>query len=327
MLRTRHLWSAAAVLTLSCLSASAQPAPAPPAKPIAATVNTQPIYESALLPGLSRVPAERKAEARVELLNYLIDNSLVDQYLTQFQVKVEKADVDKKVEEIKAEIKRTQNKEFAQFLIDVKLSEADLREQIFNDLRWEKFATAQATDKVLADLFNGNKDLFDGGMVRARHILLTPADAKAADAAVAQLRAIKLEIETAVAAELAKTPTGPDAEKARIKLTDEKFAAKAKELSVCPSGKSAGGDLGLFHRGGDMVEPFARVAFALKPYQMSDAVKTQFGYHLILVTDRKPGTDVKFEDVKTAVKEVYYDKLREAIVEQQHARRRSKLCR
>ena len=65
-----------------------------------------------------------------------------------------------------------------------------------------------------------------------------------------------------------------------------------------------------------MVEPFARTAFALKPYEMSDVVKSQFGCHLILVTDRKPGKEVKLEEVKDEVKEVYYDRLREAIIAQ-----------
>jgi peptidyl-prolyl cis-trans isomerase C len=63
-----------------------------------------------------------------------------------------------------------------------------------------------------------------------------------------------------------------------------------------------------------MVEAFAKAAFALQPYQMSDMVQTQFGYHLILVTDRKPGTDVKFEDAKEMVRELYCERLREAIV-------------
>ncbi len=65
-----------------------------------------------------------------------------------------------------------------------------------------------------------------------------------------------------------------------------------------------------------MVEPFAQAAFALKPYQMSAVVQTHLGYHLILATDRKPGKDVKFEDVKIKeeVKEVFFDRLRELMV-------------
>ena len=63
-----------------------------------------------------------------------------------------------------------------------------------------------------------------------------------------------------------------------------------------------------------MVEPFARAAFALKPYQVSDPVTTEFGVHLIMAVDHKPGKDVKFEDVKPFVQEVYGDRLREAIL-------------
>jgi len=61
-----------------------------------------------------------------------------------------------------------------------------------------------------------------------------------------------------------------------------------------------------------MVDAFAQTAFALKPYQMSDVVQTQFGYHLILATDRKPGKDVKFEDVKEeSERSFFHERLRD----------------
>ena len=71
----------------------------------------------------------------------------------------------------------------------------------------------------------------------------------------------------------------PDAEKA------EKFAELAKEKSDCPSG-SKGGDLGFFTHG-QMVKEFDEAAFALPIGKISDVVKTQFGFHVILVTDKK----------------------------------------
>ena len=78
-----------------------------------------------------------------------------------------------------------------------------------------------------------------------------------------------------------------DGEKKRQTLLDEAFAALAKEKSACPS-KLKGGDVDWFQGVGFMVEPFSRAAFALKPFEMSEPIKTPFGYHLILVTDRKP---------------------------------------
>lgn len=57
------------------------------------------------------------------------------------------------------------------------------------------------------------------------------------------------------------------------------FEALAKEHSLCPSGKS-GGDLGEFGRGA-MVESFEEAAFALQVGEVSEPVRTQFGFHLI----------------------------------------------
>ena len=65
-----------------------------------------------------------------------------------------------------------------------------------------------------------------------------------------------------------------------------------------------------------MVETFSKAAFALKPYGTMDIVKTPFGYHLILATDRRPGLETKFEDVKAEVKDLFCARLRESICAQ-----------
>ncbi len=83
----------------------------------------------------------------------------------------------------------------------------------------------------------------------------------------------------------AKLALVPEAEKAA------KFAEIAKEKSDCPSG-SKGGDLGFFTHG-QMVKEFDAAAFALPVGKISDVVKTDFGYHLILVTDKKAAVEAK----------------------------------
>ena len=66
------------------------------------------------------------------------------------------------------------------------------------------------------------------------------------------------------------------------------FAELAKKFSEDDSNNSKGGDLDFFGRGA-MVPEFDQVAFALQPGQVSDAVKTQFGYHIIKLTEKRAG--------------------------------------
>ncbi|MDD3420581.1 MAG: peptidylprolyl isomerase [Candidatus Gastranaerophilales bacterium] len=63
------------------------------------------------------------------------------------------------------------------------------------------------------------------------------------------------------------------------------FSQAAQEFSLCPSGEE-GGDLGYFDRG-MMVPEFEDAAFSLPIGQLSQPVRTEFGWHLILVTDRR----------------------------------------
>jgi peptidyl-prolyl cis-trans isomerase C len=302
------------------------PAPtAAPAMPkvsptqVAVTVNNEPIYEIAVQRALEKVPPARRADARASLLDYLIDNLLIDQSLRAAGYSVPVADIDKRVGEMKAELKKV-GKDFDKMLAEFQTTEAELRTHIGADLRWVKYASAQANDKVVQDYFAANKDMFDGSAVRARHILVTPAakDDKAAAAAVEQLKQTKKAIEGEVEAALAKLPANTDKlarEKARGDAVVEAFSRHAKARSDCPT-KERGGDVSWFQKAGYMVQPFSEAAFRLAVNQISDPVQTPFGYHLILVTERKPGRDVKFEEVKEPVKEVYFERLREGLAGQ-----------
>src|SRR6266478_2845367 len=81
-------------------------APAFAQQPPAATVNGQPVTEVAVQRGLKRVPPAEHAKARPEILNYLIDNVLIDQYLTAQKIAVDPKEVEARVAEIKNEVKK-----------------------------------------------------------------------------------------------------------------------------------------------------------------------------------------------------------------------------
>lgn len=78
------------------------------------------------------------------------------------------------------------------------------------------------------------------------------------------------------------------------------FDVVAKERSICPSAPQ-GGDLGFFSKG-QMVPEFEAVAFAMeKPGAVSEPVKTQFGWHFILLEEKKPSSVMPYEEVKPQI--------------------------
>jgi peptidyl-prolyl cis-trans isomerase C len=315
MRRMRPFRWAASILALAGTSVAADPL-APAAG--GAVVNGVVISEAAVDRQLQRVAPARRVESRGPILDNLIENVLLDQYLAQLPAcAVKKEEIEKGVDELRTEVK-AQGKDLADLLKFRQMSEAELREQIAAELRWTKYTAEQVSDAKLQALFDKEKELFDGTLVRASHILLTPKldDPKEVEAATAELRKVKREVEAKAAEGAAKLPADADKlarEKKRRELLEEGFGAAAKEQSQCPSAKQ-GGDVEYFQRAGKMVEPFAKAAFGLQPGQMSDVVQTQFGLHLILVTDRKPGLEIKFADVKDDVKEELTGRIRDDLL-------------
>ncbi len=293
---------------------------APEARPTgtAATVNGQVIPEVAVYRALRQFPDAHKDMARKEIMAHLIENALIDQYLSALKVQVEEKDVDKLIADLKKELADAK-KDYLKELEAMMLTEPEFRVEVTAQMKWEKFVQQQGTDAALKQLFDSSPDVFDGTMVRARHILMTPGtdEAKQKDAAQ-KLRGIKQVVEQEAAKAVAALPPTADAlakEQAKANKTDELFAAYAKEYSVCPS-KKDGGDLNFFPRAGAMVEPFAKAAFAIKPFEMTDVIATEFGYHLILVTARRQGAPKKFEEVKEDVRMLYAMRVREAVIAQ-----------
>ena len=116
---------------------------------------------------------------------------------------------------------------------------------------------------------------------RASHILiLANASAPAAERAAAKDKATKLLDQ--------------------VRKNPNDFARLAKENSQDPGSAEKGGDLGLFGKG-MMVKPFEEAAFALKQGEISNLVESEFGYHIIKVTDIKPGAARTLEQVRDEI--------------------------
>lgn len=145
--------------------------------------------------------------------------------------------------------------------------------QYFNDVVVDSI---QVTSIELEGYFRDNPALFEGGnRVRASHILFMVPQG-AAPATKAEIRSKALGV-------LAQAKNGED------------FAELARKHSEDPGSGPAGGDLNWFMRG-QMVPEFDSVVFSLKEGEIGDLVETQFGYHIIKVTEK--GKPLQFEEIK-----------------------------
>jgi peptidyl-prolyl cis-trans isomerase C len=99
---------------------------------------------------------------------------------------------------------------------------------------------------------------------------------------------------------------------ARLKK-GEKFEDLAKQYSLDGS-KDYGGDLGYF-TAAEMVPEFSKAAFALQPGEISPPVKTDYGWHIIKVEDRKMGAAQPYDQVKTAIRNVLLRKKVQELME------------
>jgi parvulin-like peptidyl-prolyl isomerase len=261
----------------------------PAGKP-AAVVNGEPVAVSDVKALLDQRPSpvpltkDQEASMRKAALDVLIDDLLMRQYLRKSIAQPSADEIQKEMSEL-SDVLKKQNKTIQQFLKEGQQTEDQLRKDIIARLQWKSYLKAQLPEAKVKTYYDQNKVFFDKILVRASHILVkVKPNAPAAEkqAALARIQTIRQEVMSG-------------------KID---FAKAAEKYSDCPS-KTKGGDIGMFPYKFMVVEPFARAAFALKVGDISDVVTTEFGLHIIKVTDRSKGEPSEFEKIKDSVRDMY----------------------
>jgi peptidyl-prolyl cis-trans isomerase C len=236
--------------------------------------------------GKGPIPAERRDEVLRSVLDQLITYTVLKQEAKNRSLSVTDAEVDARLQAMRSQFPDEET--FKKALADRGMSLERLRSDARDDMNISKMLEAEveaagpASDADAQAFYEKNPEKFQRGeSVRASHILLLVGE----DADEATRKKTRAQID-----ELWK----------RAKAGED-FAKLAQEHSQDGSAAN-GGDLDFFTRG-QMVPEFDNAAFALQPGQISDVVTTQYGFHVIKVTERRPASAVPLAEVNDRVKQ------------------------
>lgn len=241
-----------------------------------------------------------------KIVNELIIKSLIDQEVEKRNIKVTKEDTDK---ELKSLIDKIGSKEkFDEILKQNKISSAKLKKDLTEEVKVKKLITSissvKITDADAKKFYKQNLSKFKyPDKVRASHILIAanPEEIRQRITADPTNRNLsKAEIQAMIDKEMKTKLEKAKNILAEVKKAPDSFSTIAIENSDDTASAKQGGDLGFFAKQ-EMVEPFAKVAFNQKPNTISDIVQSPYGYHIILVKDRKKAGLEPFEKVKPEV--------------------------
>lgn len=230
--------------------------------------------------GDEKITKDQLYKALVEVNGEQVLNSLIIKKIIQLEAKKQNVKVTK--DEIQNELNKTienfgSEEAFKNALEYYGITEESFKEDIELNLYVSKLleSKVEITEDEMKDYFEENKDDFkQEEQVKARHILVEDEET---------------------------------AKEIKQKLANgEDFEKLVKEYSTDTGTKEKGGDLGFFSKG-EMLKEFEEVAFSLKVGEISDPVKTKYGYHIIKVEDRKEAKEANYEENKEAIREKLFE--------------------
>lgn len=216
---------------------------------------------------------EQLLNLKRQILEQLIRNEILLQTAFEYGIEITDEEVQAEIDKIKASY--PDDETFKKVLEQVKYTLEDLRNDIIIQKSYEKLAERlgqdlTVTEEEMMEYYEKNIRRFtEEEQVRASHILV-------------ETKEEALEI-------LDKINNGED------------FADLARKYSNCPS-SDRGGDLGFFGRG-RMVYEFEKAAFSTEVGEITGPVETEFGWHIIKVTDKKEAIVHPYEEVKEEIYE------------------------
>ncbi len=232
----------------------------------------------------TRVPPEQLEFERQRELGNVVQQFIVRTMLLNEadRMKIEATEEDKKkaYDEIRSSLPAGMTLE--QAMTNSPLGEARMREEIVTRIKVSKLLASQATNDTEAteeEVAAFRKTIPE--TVRARHVLVrTDAadDAKAREEKKKKAEAIRQQL---------------------VKGAD--FAETAKQFSDCPT-KQAGGDVGQFSRDAKIAKPFLDASFSQEVNAIGPVVETEFGYHIIQVTERNKAGEAPSDKVAEILK-------------------------
>jgi len=250
---------------------------------VLATVNGKKITQADLanrLETYGKADAETLNTIKQEILDQLITDMLLEEFMDKQGLVVAPEEIEREVDQVRGNITGNQKdsgQSLEKVLASIGSNMGEFKRSIKHSLALEKYFNNKLDDRTLEKYFDGNKNLFNGESVKVSHILIDTKSMKTQEevsSALEQMKGIKREIDRGAA-----------------------FEEMAKKYSSCPSALN-GGDLGFIQRKGNLAKSFLDTAFSLRVGQISEPVQTEYGYHLIKVTEKKEGVNVKFGDVK-----------------------------